>query len=137
MPPLQVLVVDDEPLILSAIARALRDRAEVTCAETAEKALAQCEDEIKRGEFDLVFLDLWMPGLPDGIDFYRKLQELGPRMPMVVFMTGDATAAGVVRERLHTVCIDKPFSREQLLSAMDRASARPPKRQSASFRRPV
>lgn len=135
MDPLRVLVIDDEPLIHSAIASVLRGRAEMRFAETAEEALQQCGAGIEGGEFDLVLLDLWMPGVPDGIDFYRRLQELGARMPRVIFMTGDATAAGVVRERLRTPCIDKPFDRKSVLQAVDYAVSLRPSHPSATYRR--
>jgi DNA-binding NtrC family response regulator len=123
---LQVLVVDDEPSVHGTISQALSERARVRCAATTETALQQWERELRDGDFDLVFLNLWMPGVPDSIDFYRELQGLGPQMPTVVFMTSDSTAAGVVRELLRTVCIDKPFDRETLLDAVDEALEHPP-----------
>lgn len=123
----RVLVIDDEPLIRTAVARALGEHANVQCAGSAEDALRECEREIDDGVFDVVVLDIWLPGLPDGIDFYRRLEKLGARMPRVVFMSGDWNAAGVVRERLQVACIQKPFDRETLLDAIEQSATVTPR----------
>jgi DNA-binding NtrC family response regulator len=75
-----ILVVDDDP----ALRRALRDRLAhwghaVEEAADGNAALAATE----RREFDVVFLDLWMPG-PPGLEVLARLRETAPATDVLV-----------------------------------------------------
>ena len=74
------LVVDDDRDNLSFIGRAL-ERNGWTCiaVESGQAAL----DEIERSEFDLIFLDLVMPGM-NGPDAFRKILEVRPDARVVI-----------------------------------------------------
>lgn len=84
--PLKVLMVDDEPLVLKAMGRILRQH-EVTQAHSVADALARLD----AGEaYDVVLCDLMMPER-SGIDFYEALQQKAPALlQRVVFLTGGA-----------------------------------------------
>lgn len=73
--PLRVMVVDDHPLVRSAVARAVNgtDMAVVAEASTAEEALAL----VPQVAPDILLLDIAMPGM-SGIELLR---ELAPRLP--------------------------------------------------------
>ena len=80
---LQILVVDDEPLILMSISRFLKSIALVKTASTAEEAL----DAIKEQDYDLCFLDVKLPGMT-GLDAMKIINELSPNTKVAI-MTGN------------------------------------------------
>ena len=77
-----VLVVEDEPLIRTALADALR-HAGYTVVELTEakEALGHLSEG---GGADLVITDLKMPGAIDGLDLVEWLQCALPAMPVIV-----------------------------------------------------
>jgi DNA-binding NtrC family response regulator len=81
--PARLLLVDDEPLILSALARLLRRSGyEVATAENGRVALGMLETS----DFDLVLTDLRMPML-DGRALLVAVRAAHAALPVVV-MTG-------------------------------------------------
>jgi two-component system OmpR family response regulator len=78
----QVLVVDDEPSIVDAVATALRyEGFDVREATTGRAALASAQEDPP----DLVVLDIMLPDL-DGLEVTRRLRADGIRVP-VLFLT--------------------------------------------------
>jgi two-component system OmpR family response regulator len=78
----EVLVVDDEPSIVDAVATALRyEGFNVREAVTGRAALAAAQDNPP----DLVVLDVMLPDL-DGLEVTRRLRAGGIRVP-VLFLT--------------------------------------------------
>lgn len=107
----RVLVVDDEPLMLSMLERVLHPHA-VTCCQNARVALELCCGE----GFDVILCDVMMPGI-NGWEFHRMLGELRPGLEeRVVFITGGALLDDV-RELLARVpnrTFEKPFDSREL-----------------------
>ncbi len=89
----QILVVDDNELNRDMLSRRLRSRGyEVTVAEDGARALALVES----GSFDLVLLDIMMPGL-SGIEVLRLVREKRSREELpVVMATARDQAADVI-----------------------------------------
>jgi CheY-like chemotaxis protein len=124
----RLLVVDDEPIVHTAVRLVLRREFEIVDKMSAEDALDDLETELERGDFDIVLLDVRMPGVPDGVDFFRQLQQMDPaRAPAVIFMTGDPHIASVLETTMRTTCLAKPFAADQLRAAIAeiRAEERP------------
>ena len=127
-PPLGVLVVDDEPVVLEQIAAALRRRGhDVTLAGSAAEA---ADLMARRPDIGVVVTDIRMPG-EDGLTLARGLtgQDETTR-PEVVFVTGHATiedAASAVRIGAADF-LRKPLRAAELAAAvaaaMDRAVSR-------------
>jgi CheY-like chemotaxis protein len=111
----RLLVVDDEPLVCTALGRTLRPHHDVTLSTRAQEAL----ERIEAGErFDVVFCDLMMPGM-SGMEFYSALQERYPEQARcVVFLTGGAVTqqARAFLETVPSPHIEKPFAGRELLS---------------------
>lgn len=85
MPPtaLHVLVVDDEPRARQRLTELLQERDTVREVDTAGSGTAAI-DMLRSRDYDLVFLDIQMPGAT-GVDV---VEEVGPdRMPLTVFAT--------------------------------------------------
>jgi len=82
----RVLVVDDEPSIVDAVATSLRYEGFVVDeATTGRQALAKAQD----GAPDLLILDVMLPDL-DGLEVTRRLRADGVRVP-VLFLTARDT----------------------------------------------
>ncbi len=111
----RLLVVDDEPLVCTALGRTLRPHHDVTLSTRAQEALAR----IEAGErFDVVFCDLMMPGM-SGMDFYSALQARHPEQARrVIFLTGGAVTAQAraFLESVPSPHLEKPFAGRELLS---------------------
>lgn len=82
----RLLVVDDEPFILDAVAASLRFLGfEVDTAATGQAALRQARE----AEPDLIVLDVLLPDL-DGFAVVRRLRQEGSTVP-VIFLTAKDT----------------------------------------------
>ena len=81
-PARRVLVVDDEPSIVDAVATVLRyEGFEVEEASTGRAGLSKCQEQ----SFDAVILDVMLPDL-DGFEITRRLRADGIAVP-VLFLT--------------------------------------------------
>jgi two-component system OmpR family response regulator len=82
----QILVVDDEPSIVDAVATALRyEGFGVTEATNGRAALAMAQE----GAPDLVILDVMLPDL-NGIEVTRRLRADGIRVPILFLTASDS-----------------------------------------------
>lgn len=106
--------------------RLLLERAghNVVTADGGRKGLALCES----GDFDLLFLDIFMPGM-DGFETMRMVRLRRPQMPIIVIsgrpVTSDADGAPdflTMATKLGAVSsLQKPFRPADLLTAVARA----------------
>ncbi|HEX8819564.1 MAG TPA: ATP-binding protein [Archangium sp.] len=111
----RVLVIDDEPMLCSALERILRPHHDVVLTTLAAEALPRLE----AGErFDLILCDLMMPRM-NGMDFHAALQRLRPELSgRVIFLTGGAFTpqAKEFLARVPNRRVDKPFNARALLA---------------------
>ena len=86
------MVVDDEAGIRESLASILRDEQyEVAAVGSAEEALEQ----IASREFQVVLLDIWLPGM-DGMEALGRIQGT-PRAPAVIMISGHGNIETAVR----------------------------------------
>jgi two-component system KDP operon response regulator KdpE len=108
-----VLIVDDEPVVLRALRVALeaQDYA-VVATLNGEDALAR----ITNGAFDLVLLDLGLPGL-SGFEVISRVRVLFPVLPIIVLSAQGEDAVKVEALDLGADdYVSKPFSVRELLA---------------------
>ncbi|HLG42133.1 MAG TPA: response regulator [Planctomycetota bacterium] len=102
----RVLVVDDEPMVLKVVGRALeREGFEPVLASTGEEALRRMETE----SFDAVVTDHNMPGLK-GSQLLVTVRTRFPHMRRIL-LTGwseDDLVKRALREDPALRCLDKP-----------------------------
>ena len=116
----KVLLVDDEPKICAALAGVLISEGfEVMFAESADEAIS----EFRNGIFDIVLLDLRMPG-KSGWETLGQLKPSRPLLPVIIITAlpnqqALAQAAGV------GALLEKPFDIPQLLETMRKLLAEP------------
>ena len=119
---LRVLAVDDEPVVLEMLARALAGMGhQVDVSRDGAEALRM----IHLTDYDAILLDLRMPGL-GGPEVYRCLQGLRPDFTgRVLFITGDTVSSGSRSfvGGLGAEVLQKPFSLEELRHRMGEFAA--------------
>jgi len=106
-----VLVVDDDPLILRYIEKALSMAGyNVRTADSEDQALAVLNEQ----QIDLVLTDIVM-GNSDGYRLAARIEERNSGLP-VVFMTGAVAETDQNAQELHRVglLLRKPFGLQQL-----------------------
>ncbi|MEQ1832623.1 MAG: PAS domain S-box protein [Candidatus Eisenbacteria bacterium] len=114
----RVLVVEDEPLVSEFLVACLRSaRYEVQLAPSAEHALELLSDH--RVSFDLLVTDIVLPRMT-GIELARMAREVVADLP-VLFLSGYSEA---MFDRLPGELLCKPFTREDLLTAVRRTLER-------------
>ena len=91
---MRILLVDDSPDVVEALGTGLRSRGvEVEATHDAARAHT-CLTERGSGHFDLILLDVNLPGR-NGWEFLAELRQLGNEIP-VIFLTG----LGAVEEKV-------------------------------------
>jgi two-component system nitrogen regulation response regulator NtrX len=90
----RVLVVDDEPAIRQSLGGVLQDEGyEVECVADGENCLTLLREQV----FDVVLLDVWLPGM-DGMETLDKIQSIPePDRPVTVMISGHGTIETAVR----------------------------------------
>lgn len=115
---LDILVVDDEPVITQAVAKVCTTEGiSVDIEEKGAAGLAR----LKSHSYSLIICDLMMPEV-DGFRFMAEATRLGIQTPVIIF-TGYATLENAV---ISLTCgaadyIPKPFTADELLTVVRRA----------------
>jgi two-component system, NtrC family, nitrogen regulation response regulator NtrX len=105
-----ILVVDDEPGVRSALSGVLRDEDYLVEAVDSGEA---CLDRLSRTAYDVVLLDVWLPGA-DGLATLERLRERQVDVP-VIMISGHGNIESAVRAiKLGAFdFIEKPLSLEK------------------------
>ncbi len=107
-----ILIVDDERAIQATLRGVLEDEGyRVTAVGSAQEALSRLSDEAP----DLVFLDIWMPGM-DGLETLAEIKQRRPETA-VVMISGHATIETAVKATKLGAYdfVEKPLSLEKML----------------------
>ena len=90
----RILVVDDEPGIRQSLCGVLEDEGYLAAAAESGEA---CLEALARQSFDLVLLDVWLPGV-DGLETLARIQEIPfTDRPVVVMISGHGTIETAVK----------------------------------------
>jgi CheY-like chemotaxis protein len=122
----RVLVIDDDPAVCATIEAVLANAGhEVTSAKDGRAGTAAFD----AGAFDLVILDLFMPGM-DGLETIRTLRARTPKIPILA-MSGIMARQAASPDYLKmanklgaTATLAKPFRPQQLLRAVETCQGR-------------
>ena len=117
---MHVLVVEDDPKVASALREGLEQEGHSVVAESSGDAALT---RIERDPFDIILLDLTLPGR-DGLNILRAMRGRGMRTPVLVLTARDMLEDRVLG--LDTGADDylvKPFAFAEVLARM-RALAR-------------
>lgn len=113
-----ILIIDDEQDIRLSLRGILEDEgwrvSEASCGEDGLEMLCG-------GDFDLVFLDIWMPGM-DGMETLRALREKGVDIPVIMISGhGNIETAVTALKGGAFDFIEKPLSLDSILAAAAKA----------------
>lgn len=110
----KILIIDDDSLVRHAYALTLEDlNYEVKAVSSGKEGL----EELKKDSFDLVFLDLNMPGM-NGVDTLRAIRGIDDKVPVyIVSGFHNAYLEGLnelKNDGIHFELAKKPLKRDQL-----------------------
>ncbi len=112
-PRTRLMVIDDEPLLATALSRMLTPEHEVDAFASARQAL----ERLRAGEhYELILCDLMMPEMT-GMEMHATLRDEAPELAeRMVFLTGGAfTEAGrAFLATTHLPWLEKPFEPDAL-----------------------
>ncbi|MCX7705596.1 MAG: response regulator [bacterium] len=114
----KILIVEDNVEIHNLYREILkRHQYEVEIQEDVSGAI----EALKNKSFDLVILDLQLPG-KSGMSFFEEIRNTGMAFPPVIVCTGLASIENAVDAMKHGASdfITKPFTIETLLTAVER-----------------
>lgn len=113
----RILIVDDDEGTREALEEILEDDYDVACVADGQVAL----DKLNREAFDLVLLDLIMPGM-DGIETLKRIKAFDKQIDVIMVSATDRAreATAAITSGAYDY-ITKPFDADAILTAIDRA----------------
>jgi two-component system nitrogen regulation response regulator NtrX len=113
-----ILIVDDEAGVRSSLSGVLKDEGYAVDAVDSGEA---CLSQIARASYELLLLDVWLPGI-DGIATLERLRERKIDLP-VIMISGHASIESAVRATKLGAFdfIEKPLSLEKTVLAVRNA----------------
>jgi two-component system LytT family response regulator len=118
--PMRALIVDDEPHARRYLSELLEGETDLLIVGEASSG-AEGIEQIGTLSPDVVFLDIQMPDL-DGLQLVERIEP--PRLPLFIFVTGYSEYAVRAFEIEAVDYLCKPFDKERLLTALERAHRR-------------
>jgi len=109
-------VVDDDDMIRALFRETLESEGHtVITAKTGAEGI----ESIKHSDYDMVFLDLKMPGM-DGIDLFSQIKIARPKLPVTI-VTGYPGSEMMERAIKHGPLgiINKPFKVSDILTLVN------------------
>lgn len=112
----RILIVDDDLSICLTLSLALNDLGyELETAHSGESALAA----IEQGNFGIVLLDIWMPGI-DGMEALRRIKIIAPQIRVVMMTAHGGIESAVAAMKLGAVdFIQKPFTPPEIRNLVE------------------
>ena len=115
----RILAVDDEPHMLLLLERIITEKTPFSIVSTNNPL--EVPKILQNEQFDLIITELKMPGL-DGLEILRAIRA-GDRFEQVIMITAFGSLESAVEAMSQGVFdyITKPFKKEQIIFAVDRA----------------
>ena len=119
---MKILVIEDDPTVGPFVKRGLEEQR--WGVDLVADGL-EGEELAMSGEYDLIILDMRLPGKP-GLDVLHALRASGVQRPVLVLTAQDAVDAKVVALRAGADdYVTKPFAFEELLARVEALARRP------------
>jgi excisionase family DNA binding protein len=111
-----ILIIDDDEIIRLLFMKTLEELGHrVVSAETSSDGL----ELVKQWDFDVVFLDLRMPGM-DGAELFHQIKIIKPKLPVII-ITGYPDSDMMARALTHGpfAVMNKPFSESDIVEVLN------------------
>jgi DNA-binding NtrC family response regulator len=115
----KLLIVDDEPVMLRLLTMLIKEKTpyEPVITNNPFEALQLAKED----GFDLIIADLKMPGL-DGAELLEAVKRVHADVPVIIITAyGTTETAMKILQKGAFDFITKPFKKEQILNAIDKA----------------
>ena len=96
---MRILLVDDQPMLLSALSTILNTQPDIEVVATAANG-AEAIEQAETHDIDVAVLDIRMPVL-DGISAARRIMPLGPKVIMLTTFDDDALVQEAIEAGVH------------------------------------
>jgi len=116
----RILIVDDEPGIRQSLTGVFSDEG---LAAAAVESGEECLEALAGGLYEVVLLDIWLPGI-DGLEVLDRIQHIpAPDRPVVVMISGHGTIETAVRATKLGAYdfLEKPLSIDRVLMVVKHA----------------
>lgn len=111
-----ILIIDDDQLVRSLFKQILEERGHtVVTASTSAEGI----QHVKERDFDLVFLDLKMPGM-DGAELFGQIRTIKPKLPVTIITSypeSDMMTRALAQGPFGVM--NKPFGESEIVSVVD------------------
>jgi two-component system, response regulator PdtaR len=115
--PTKVLLVEDEVLISELVSEALREQGfSVHAVDTADAALGYLDGG---GDADILFTDINLPGVIDGVELAKRARDLRPELP-IVYASGRFTAGDLTPLVPRSIFLTKPYNPSDVCTLLGR-----------------
>ncbi|SDJ64619.1 response regulator transcription factor [Salimicrobium halophilum] len=112
----KILIVDDHPAVGTGTKAMIEQNSEME-VDVVEEA-TEVEAMVKRGEYDVLLIDLYMPGV-NGIELSKRLKKEWPEITTLIYTGFDlSTHFNMLVEAEIDGFVSKTASQEQLLTAI-------------------
>jgi DNA-binding NtrC family response regulator len=126
---IKILSIDGEEIILKSIGKALKSDSDIEYILTTCKTAVDGLKLIRNNPFDLVLIDLVLPGM-DGFEVLRRIKNIDASIPVII-MTGfspvnihsESTQANETRDEAIKSAAGfllKPFTTREIISLIHR-----------------
>jgi two-component system, LytTR family, response regulator len=119
---MKVLIVDDEPLVRTALERIVSARPDIERFDSAVDAI-EAEERLTSNHYDVMLLDISLPART-GLELLDRMGQCPKPAPSVVLVTAYAQHAVTAFEKHAVDYVLKPFSAERVNQALEFASRR-------------
>ena len=114
----RALIVDDEEGVRESLRMVLKDTYDAIAVPLAANAL----DALSQGSFDVVLLDIVMPGM-DGLELLQEIRSRYRRVPVIMLTATKTVKTAVGAMKLGAFdYVTKPFDVEELRVILDKAT---------------
>jgi excisionase family DNA binding protein len=113
---IRILVIDDDEIICSLFKDTLEDDSHIV---TTLNRPSQALELIQKGDFDLVFLDLMLPGT-NGAELFRQIRTIKPDLPVTI-ITGYPNSDLMMKALSYGPlgAMKKPFTSTDIMTAVN------------------
>jgi len=80
---IRVIICDDHPIFREGVRMIIRQSKDISLEDEAASS-AELREKLRAGTYDVIILDITLPGGPDGLDMLKELREEYPGIAVLI-----------------------------------------------------